>query len=67
MPNRPLDFVPPTEESLEKQPKYDLFILYMQKIMKDDGSFAMVYNYYKKEVKWSKSGGYDIYRKHITS
>ena len=39
----------------------------MLKIMKDDGSFVAVCNYFHKEFQWSKSGGYSTFRKHITS
>ncbi|KAK2657797.1 hypothetical protein Ddye_010849 [Dipteronia dyeriana] len=61
---------PNFKEALEKdkkQTKSDLFILHMKKVTKPDGTCWAVCNYCSKEYKWTKSGGYSTYRKHITT
>ena len=47
--------------------KSDLFEVHMKKVTKSDGSLAIVCNYCSKEFRWSKSGGYDTYRRHINN
>ena len=39
----------------------------MKKVTKSDGSLAIVCNYCSKEFRWSKSGGYGTYRRHINN
>ena len=39
----------------------------MKKVTKSDGSLEIVCNYYSKEFRWSKSGGYDTFRRHINN
>ncbi|KAK2645870.1 hypothetical protein Ddye_021065 [Dipteronia dyeriana] len=39
----------------------------MKKVMKPNGTCWAVCNYCIKEYKWTKSGGYGTYRKHITT
>ncbi|KAK2646346.1 hypothetical protein Ddye_021541 [Dipteronia dyeriana] len=39
----------------------------MKKVTKPNGTCWAVCNYYPKEYKWIKSGGYGTYRKHITT
>ncbi|KAK2635369.1 hypothetical protein Ddye_030161, partial [Dipteronia dyeriana] len=56
------------EEAVEKdkkQLKSDLFILHMKKVTKPNGTCWAVCNYCPKEYKWTKSGGYGTYMKHI--
>ncbi|KAK2638123.1 hypothetical protein Ddye_025918 [Dipteronia dyeriana] len=47
--------------------KSDLFVLHMKKVTKLNGTCWAVCNYCPKEYNWTKSGGYDTYRKHITT
>ncbi|KAK2638067.1 hypothetical protein Ddye_025862 [Dipteronia dyeriana] len=61
---------PNFEEPAEKDKKHlksDLFVLHMKKVTKPNGTCWVVCNYYPKEYKWTKSGGYGTYRKHITT
>ncbi|KAK2645995.1 hypothetical protein Ddye_021190 [Dipteronia dyeriana] len=61
---------PNFEEPAEKDKKHlksDLFILHMKKVTKPNGTCWAVCNYCPKEYKWTKSGGYGTYRKHITT
>ncbi|KAK2644703.1 hypothetical protein Ddye_019898 [Dipteronia dyeriana] len=61
---------PNFEEAAEKdkkQLKSDLFVLHMKKVTKPNGTCWAVCNYCPKEYKLTKSGGYCIYRKHITT
>ena len=53
------------EDLIHKQSKFDLFVKHMKKVRKEDGDFVAACNYCTKTYKWSKSGGYDTYRKHI--
>ena len=39
----------------------------MKKVTKSDGSLVIVCNYYSKEFRWSKSGDYGTYRRHINN
>ena len=39
----------------------------MKKVIKSDGNLAIVCNYCSKEFRWSKSGGYSTYRRHINN
>ena len=39
----------------------------MKKVTKSDGSLAIVCNYCSKEFRWSKSGSYGTYRRHINN
>ena len=39
----------------------------MKKVTKSDGSLAIVCNYCSKEFRWSKSGGYSTYWRHINN
>ncbi|KAI9201360.1 hypothetical protein LWI28_022208 [Acer negundo] len=62
------DFDPPEADEDEPDPKLsksDLFVKHMKKVRQEDGSYVAACNYCKKVYKWSKSGGYDTYRKHI--
>ncbi|KAK2655640.1 hypothetical protein Ddye_008692 [Dipteronia dyeriana] len=59
---------PDFEEALDKdkkQAKSDQFVLHMKKVTKSDGTCWVVCNYCPKEYKWTKSGGYSTYRKHV--
>ncbi|KAI9177545.1 hypothetical protein LWI28_016558 [Acer negundo] len=62
------DFDPPTVDEDEpdlKQSRSDLFVKHMKKVRQEDGSYVVACNYFNKVYKWSKSEGYDTYRKHI--
>ena len=56
-----------TIDSQDTRKKSDLFDVHMKKITKSDGSLAIVCNYCSKEFKWSKSGDYGTYRRHINN
>ncbi|KAK2650226.1 hypothetical protein Ddye_017715 [Dipteronia dyeriana] len=58
---------PRIEQVLEKEKKYksDIFVLHMKKVTKEVGTCWAVSNYCSKAFKWTKSGGYGTYRKHI--
>ena len=56
-----------TIDTQETRKKSDLFNVHMKKVTKSDGSLAIVCNYCSKEFKWSKSGGYGTYRRHINN
>ncbi|KAK2634343.1 hypothetical protein Ddye_029135 [Dipteronia dyeriana] len=61
---------PNFEDAVEKDKKLlksDLFVLHMKKVTKPNGTCWDVCNYCPKEYKWTKSEGYDTYRKHITT
>ncbi|KAK2661271.1 hypothetical protein Ddye_007804 [Dipteronia dyeriana] len=61
---------PNFDEPAEKDKKHlksDLFVLHMKKVTKPNGTCWAVCNYCPKEYKWTKSGGYSTYRKHITT
>ncbi|KAK2663327.1 hypothetical protein Ddye_001901 [Dipteronia dyeriana] len=60
------NFEEPAEKD-KKHLKYDLFVLHMKKVMKPNGTCWVVCNYCPKEYKWTKSGGYGTYKKHITT
>ncbi|KAK0579136.1 hypothetical protein LWI29_021607 [Acer saccharum] len=53
------------EDLIQKQSKSDLFVKHMKKIRSEDGSITVACNYCNKVYKWSRSGGYDTYWKHI--
>ena len=55
------------EDTQEIWKKSDLFEVQMKKIEKPDGSKMVVCNYYSKEFKWSKSGGYNTYQWHVNN
>ncbi|KAI9157863.1 hypothetical protein LWI28_029274 [Acer negundo] len=62
------DFDPPETDEDEPDPKLsksDQFVKHMKKVRQENGSYVATCNYCKKVYKWSKSGGYDTYRKHI--
>ncbi|KAK2663159.1 hypothetical protein Ddye_001733 [Dipteronia dyeriana] len=54
-------------EKDKKDLKSDIFVLHMKKVTKPNGTCWAVCNYCPKEYKWTKSGGYGTYRKHITT
>ena len=56
-----------TIDTQETRKKFYLFEVHMKKSTKSDGSLVIVCNYCSKEFKWSKSGGYDTYRRHINN
>ncbi|KAK2637059.1 hypothetical protein Ddye_031851 [Dipteronia dyeriana] len=61
---------PNFEEPSEKDKKHlksDLFVLHIKKVTKPNGTCWAVCNYCPKEYKWTKSGGYGTYGKHITT
>ena len=39
----------------------------MQKIDKPDGTMVVLCNYCSEKFKWSKFGGYNIYRRHVNN
>ncbi|KAK0607371.1 hypothetical protein LWI29_014006 [Acer saccharum] len=53
------------EDLIQKQSKSDLFVKHMKKIRNEDGSIIVACNYCNKVYKWSRSGGYGTYWKHI--
>ncbi|KAK0577180.1 hypothetical protein LWI29_029121 [Acer saccharum] len=53
------------EDLIQKQSKSDLFVKHMKKIRSEDGSITVACNYCNKVYKWSRSGGYGTYWKHI--
>ncbi|KAK0587083.1 hypothetical protein LWI29_017034 [Acer saccharum] len=53
------------EDLIQKQSKSDLFVKHMKKIRNEDGSITVACNYCNKVYKWSRSGGYGTYWKHI--
>ena len=56
-----------TIDTLDTRKKSDLFKMHMKKVTKSNESLAIVCNYCSKEFKWSKSGGYGTYRRHINN
>ncbi|KAK3219700.1 hypothetical protein Dsin_013670 [Dipteronia sinensis] len=55
-PHQDFDFYPQMEEKLPKQVKSDLFVLHMKKVMHEDGSTVVIYNYCKKAAYCKQNG-----------
>ena len=55
------------EEAQEKCKKSNLFEIHIKNVEKSDGTKIIICNYCSKELKWSKSGNYSTYRRHINS
>ena len=55
------------EDVQETCKKFNFFEVHMKNVEKPDGTKIIICNYCSKELKWSKSGYYSTYRRHINS